>query len=238
MKSIVAVIKKELQTYASPERARISKSFFKTGKGQYGEGDVFIGVPVPDTRIVAKKYVYVDFENILEILASREHEYRLLALHILVLQYKKADIATRKKIAQLYLAHTAYINNWDLVDTSAAAIIGSYVLETKNEKILYKLIQSKNLWERRIAMIATHAYIKTGDPSHTFAFAQILFADPHDLSHKATGWMLREVGKYSGLSVLKEFLITHYVHIPRTALRYAIEHFPEKERKELLGYKS
>ena len=235
MSALVAEIKKELQTYANPERVRISKSFFKTGIGQYGEGDVFIGVSVPDTRTVAKKYVSdIGFEDIAELLASREHEYRLLALHILVLQYKKADIKMRKKIAVFYLAHTAHINNWDLVDTSAAAILGMYTLETHNEKILYKLIQSKNLWERRIAMIATHAYIKSGDSTHTFALAQILFADPHDLSHKATGWMLREVGKHSGLPVLKDFLLAHYSSIPRTALRYAIEHFPEKERKIIL----
>lgn len=227
-----------MRAEADPARAAISKTFFKTGIGQYGEGDVFIGISVPATRAIAKKYASdISLEDIAALLASREHEYRLLALHILVLQYKKGDLKLRKKIAIFYLAHTAHINNWDLVDTSAAAILGVYTLETKNEKILYKLIKSKNLWERRIAMIATHAYIKTGEPVHTFALAQVLFKDPHDLSHKATGWMLREVGKYSGLTLLRDFLLTHYSAIPRTALRYAIEHFTEKERKEILTKK-
>ena len=238
MATLATKIKKELRAEADPVRAAVSKSFFKTGKGQYSEGDVFIGVSVPVSRAFAKKYFgSIDTSDILELLISREHEYRLLALHILVLQYKHADIKNRKKIAQLYLAHTAYINNWDLVDTSAAAIIGGYVLETNNEKILYKLIKSQNLWERRIAMIASHAYIKIGEPVHTFALARVLFVDPHDLSHKATGWMLREVGKYSGLPLLRDFLLTYYSAIPRTALRYAIEHFPEKERKELLKHR-
>lgn len=225
-----------MRAQADPSRADISKSFFKTGKGQYGEGDIFIGVSVPATRVIAKKYASMaTFEDIAALLASREHEYRLLALHILVLQYKKGDAALCKKIMTFYLAHTAHINNWDLVDTSAAAIVGDHILETKNEKILYKLIQSKNLWERRIAIIASHAYIKIGEPAHTFALAQVLFKDPHDLSHKATGWMLREVGKYSGLPLLRDFLLTYYTSIPRTALRYAIEHFPEKERKMILA---
>lgn len=238
MESYIALIKKELRVYVSADRAAVSKSFFKTGKGQYGEGDVFIGVSVPDTRTVAKKYApVVSFEDIESLLESPEHEYRLLALHILVLKYKKADTAMRKKIVLFYLAHTVYINNWDLVDTSATAIVGNYTREIENQKILYKLIESKNLWERRIAMVASHAYIKIGEPAHTFAFAQILFADPHDLSHKATGWMLREVGKYSGLALLKDFLLAHYGAVPRTTLRYAIEHFPEKERKILLKYR-
>ena len=238
MTILATKIKKEMRAQADLSRAAVSKSFFKTGIGQYGEGDVFIGVSVPATRVIAKKYASTaTFEDITILLVSAEHEYRLLALHILVLQYKNGDANMRKKIMLFYLAHTAYINNWDLVDTSAAAIVGVYTLDTKNEKILYTLIKSQNLWERRIAMIASHAYIKTGEPIHTFALAQVLFADPHDLSHKATGWMLREVGKYSGLPLLREFLLTYYSAIPRTALRYAIEHFPEKERKAILKHR-
>lgn len=235
MQKLVDSMKKDMGQYASPARAAMSKTFFKTRKGQYGEGDVFIGVSVPDTRIVAKRYTdSAKLEDIALLLASPEHEYRLLALHILVLQYKKADTKTKQRIAQFYLAHTKHINNWDLVDTSAAVIVGGYTREIKKEKILYKLIRSKNLWERRIAMIATHAYIKAGESAHTFALAQVLFSDPHDLSHKSTGWMLREVGKYVGLPLLRDFLLAHYSAIPRTALRYAIEHFPETERKNIL----
>jgi len=224
-KDVSATLKK----LASPERATASMRFFKTGPGQYGEGDIFIGLTVPQVRSVVKTFQDLSPAETEKLLHSPIHEERLTALLIWVAQFKKEP---RKEIVDLYLNNTAYINNWDLVDTSAANIVGPYF---QNQTApLYKLARSKNLWERRIAMIATFQYIRHGDATDAFKIAEILLSDPHDLMHKAVGWMLREIGKNCSKEILVAFLSKHYQKLPRTTLRYAIERFPEQERKAWL----
>ena len=206
----------------------------KTGKGQYGYGDVFVGVTVPEQRKVAKDYKDLELKEIEKLLKNKIHECRFTALLILVEQYKNADEKTKEKIARFYLAHTKYINNWDLVDLSAPTIVGDYLLK-RDRKILYKLAKSKNIWERRIAVLATFAFIKNKETEDSFALAEILLTDKHDLMHKAVGWMLREIGKHCSRGELITFLNTHKSKMPRTALRYAIEHFSPLERKKFLA---
>lgn len=215
------------------QRARNVSRFFKTGPGEYGEGDIFLGLTVPMCRLVAQKYKNTSFVIIKKLLASKIHEERLIALLILVDQFTHGDKPTQTKIFNLYLLNTKHINNWDLVDLSADKIIGEYVYP-KSIATLKKLAQSKNLWEKRIAMVATFAFIKKGEPTATFSIAQILIHDRHDLIHKACGWMLREVGKRVSKEQLQLFLKQYTTIMPRTMLRYAIEHFPEKERKRYL----
>ena len=220
-----------MRKLANPEKAKILAGFFKTGKGEYGEGDIFLGIQVPDTRKVAKSYLHLDDNAIRELLESKIHEHRLAALLILVEKYRKSDEKQKKKIADFYLANTDRINNWDLVDLSADKILGEYLYD-KNDKeksILYELAKSSNLWERRIAMISTFAFIKKGKFEDTFKIAEILFGDKHDLIHKAVGWMLRELGKRNQ-EAEEKFLKKHYKKMPRTALRYAIERFDEKKK--------
>lgn len=224
-KDVSAALKK----LATPERAAASMRFFKTGPGQYGEGDIFIGLSVPQIRSVVKTFQELSLTETEKLLHSPIHEERLTALLIWVGQFKKGS---QKEIVELYLKNTAYINNWDLVDTSAAQIIGSYFY--KNPSLLSELARSKSLWERRIAMIATFYFIRLGEPTETFKIAKILLSDSHDLMHKAIGWMLREVGKNCSKEILEDFLRENYLALPRTALRYAIERFPEKERKAWL----
>ena len=228
-----ASVSAELEAIADPQRASNSAWFFKTGPGQYGEGDVFIGVTVPKQRQVAKKYTHLPLGEVEKLLASAIHEERLTALIILVGQYKRGDQAERQSIYDFYLAHTHCINNWDLVDSSASYIVGAHLLD-KDRTILYELARSSNLWERRIAIIATAAFIARGQSKDTFAIAEILLTDTHDLIHKAVGWMLREVGKSCGQEVLEGFLRAHYRVMPRTMLRYAIEKFDEPLRQKYL----
>lgn len=216
------------------EKAASSTWFFKTGKGQYGHGDVFIGVTVPEQRKVARAFRELSLAEATKLLKSKIHEHRLTALLILVEQYKNGDETARAKIAKLYFTHTKHINNWDLVDASAPYIIGQYLLD-KNRRALYKLAKSKNLWERRIAIVATFAFIRHGESADTFAIAELLLSDTHDLIHKATGWMLREVGKHVSRPALMEFINLHKADMPRTTLRYAIEHFPPETRKAFLA---
>lgn len=230
-----AVIK-ELNKYASKKKAESSAWFFKTGEGHYGYGDVFIGVTVPEQRVVAKKFADLPLKEISKLLKSKIHEHRLTALIILVNQYKKAENnKNRKEIFDFYLAHSKYINNWDLVDTSAKQIVGAY-LKDKNRKILYKLVKSKNLWERRISIIATHYFLATHDFADILKISTLLLSDTHDLIHKAVGWTLREVGKRNR-ATLVSYLDKHKATLPRTALRYAIEHMSEIERKKYLQKK-
>ncbi len=229
-------IRQEIHHHASPKKAVVSQRFFKTGPGQYGFGDVFIGLTVPEIRTIAKKFADAPLEDIVKLLRSTIHEERLLALVLLVHQYKKADIKKQTQIYKLYLANTRYINNWDLVDTSAEYIVGAF-LEEKKKDVLTKFARSKNLWERRIAIIATFRFIKQGKPHETFRIAMILLHDPHDLIHKAVGWMLREVGKHCGQEIDGGYLKTHYQTMPRTMLRYAIERFPEAKRRQYLAGK-
>lgn len=285
-------LKKELRQIADPKRAEISQGFFKTGKGEYGEGDVFLGITVPQSRKIAVKFKNLAFSEILELLKSKIHEERLIALLILVDNFDARDERAshnarasrdkQEKIYDFYLKNIKYINNWDLVDLSADKIVGGYLFslgsvhslndssepggdtQTARKRvsrhtvgsssdlgsketvkssfreelhpilILTKLANSKNIWERRIAMVATYYFIKNGKFDATLKIAEILLSDNHDLIHKAVGWMLREVGKKDLKTELK-FLNKHYRQMPRTALRYSIEKFPEKLRQSYLN---
>jgi len=220
----------ELQKHANPEKARILQGFFKTGRGEYGEGDVFLGITVPQSREIAKQFAHIELNEVKKHLQSKIHEERLIALLILVEKYKKSD--DKKEIADFYLSNTKHINNWDLVDLSADRILGGYLFD-KDKKMLFELAESANLWKRRIAIVSTFNFIKQGRFDETLRIAELLIKDKHDLIHKACGWMLREVGKRDE-KVLKDFLKKNYKHMPRTMLRYAIERFPEEERKKYL----
>jgi len=223
----------ELVAAANPERAKSAIWFFKTGKGQYGEGDKFLGVNVPTQRKIALRHRQLAFPAIQKLLASPWHEQRFVALEILVAKFEAAIPKDQTEIYRFYLANTARVNNWDLVDTSARDIVGQYLL-TRPRAILRKLAKSKSIWERRIAIVATFAFIRAGQTEDTFAIAQMLLADKHDLIHKAVGWLLREAGK-SNPDMLVAFLEEHYTRLPRTALRYAIERFSPAERKRFLA---
>ncbi len=225
-------IKARLKDLADEERATVSMRFFKTGPGEYGEGDQFIGIRVPVLRKIAKEYQSLPVTEAEKMLTSPIHEERQLALFILILKYKKANIDVKKTIYDLYLGHTDHINNWDLVDVSAEHIVGHFLLE-RDKAPLYQLAKSSSLWERRIAILATFHYIKKETYDDTLKISKILLADTEDLIHKAVGWMLREVGKRN-LAAEKVFLKKHYQHMPRTMLRYAIEKFPEEKRQQYL----
>lgn len=226
-------VKKELRKNASSDKVKVLARFFKTGKGEYGEGDVFLGVTVPKIRLVSKKFSNLSLVDLRRLIRSKIHEERLLALLILVSKFQKAGGKERRKIFDFYLSHTVFVNNWDLVDLSAEHIIGAY-LDGKEKSILVRLARSKNIWERRIAMLSTFHYIKQGDPIETFKIAEILINDKHDLIQKGVGWMLREVGKKCSQSAEEEFLKKHYKRMPRVMLRYAIERFDEGLRKRYL----
>jgi 3-methyladenine DNA glycosylase AlkD len=229
--------KKELGKYASKEKAAILSQFFKTGRGEYGEGDIFIGVVVPDIRKVAKKYQDLPLKEATKLLKSAIHEERLLALLIMVLKFQETQTEAQKKtVYKAYLANTKHINNWDLVDLSSHEIVGSFLLN-KPKKELYDLSKSKSLWERRISIVSTHRFIRNGQFKDTLKIARILLKDSHDLIHKAVGWMLREVGKRD-LDTLENFLKDHYKSMPRTMLRYSIEKFPENKRLAYLNGKA
>lgn len=223
-----------LKALASPVVAASSARFFKTGPGEYGEGDVFIGVRVPTLRKLAREFRDLPLDEIELLLRSQIHEERMLALFVLVLSVgKKCSESHRKSAYDFYLSNTAYVNNWDLVDSSAPAIVGGHLWD-KPRKPLQRLAKSKNLWERRIAMVATQHFIRLGEFDDTIALSQILLKDKEDLIHKASGWMLREVGERD-VRVLVSFLDEHAATMPRTMLRYAIEHFDEDERKKYLA---
>jgi len=228
-------IKDELGKNANPERAKGAQRYFKTGKGQYGEGDIFIGVSGPQQRKIAKiHYQNFSFDEIQQLLNSKIHEYRQTALFILCEKYKhaKKDNFLRKQIYEFYLKNTSRINNWDLVDCSAPTIIGDFALKEGTNTIRF-LSKSNNIWERRIAIISTAALLKERNFGETLFIADVLINDEHDLIHKAVGWMLREIGKRN-MKVLELFLSTRYKKMPRTMLRYAIEKFPEEKRKKYL----
>jgi 3-methyladenine DNA glycosylase AlkD len=237
MHSITAQqIRKRLRQFASKEKAKILRRFFKTGPGEYGEGDVFLGVVVPDIRRVAKEFQNAPLGEIATLLASTVHEERLLALLMLIHAYTRGDDALKKKIYGLYLKSTKYINNWDLVDLSAPNIVGAYLLD-KSRKPLYAFARSNDLWKRRIAILSTAAFIRQNDFVDTLRISESLLKDDHDLLHKAVGWMLREVGKRD-LRAEEQFLKQHYKRMPRTMLRYAIERFPEGKRRNYLDGKA
>jgi 3-methyladenine DNA glycosylase AlkD len=232
MTSSTTAISKQLRALASPETAAILQRFFKTGAGQYGEGDVFLGIKVPPLRALARQYRDADLRTISALLDSRYHEERLFALLLLMQFYQRGTDEQQQAAFDLYLGNTQRINNWDLVDISAPHIVGRH-LENKSRKVLHKLARSPLLWERRIAIIATFHFIRMNDFDDTLRIARILLQDEHDLMHKAVGWMLREVGKRD-LAVEEDFLKKHYQNMPRTMLRYAIERFPETQRKSYL----
>ena len=225
-------IQKQLLKLANPETAAHSQRFFKTGKGEYGEGDIFLGIRVPVLRKIAKQHKASPQKTVLQSLKSKYHEERLLALFILVLQFEKGDESARSSIYKLYLNNTKHINNWDLVDCSSHKIIGAFLLE-KSRDPLYKLAKSKDLWKRRIAIIATYRFIKHKDFVDILSISEMLIDNKEDLIHKAIGWMLREVGKQD-IDTEINFLNTHYKNMPRTMLRYAIEKFPENLRQDYL----
>lgn len=223
-------------THRTPEEVAFIGHFFKTGKGQYGEGDQFIGTRVPTIRAVCKKYRDLPLPEIERALESPIHEVRLAAVIIMAEQSKKADPTLKKALFDLYLRRTDRINNWDIIDSSCGYVVGVY-LQDKPRDILYKLARSKDVWERRIAMVSTWAFIRRGETKDAFAIAELLLHDKHDLIHKATGWMLRETEKKAGAKQLQDFLDEHAAHMPRTALRYAIEHFDAPTRQKYLAKK-
>lgn len=232
---LVENIKKRLRSYASREKAKVLQGFFKTGPGEYGEGDIFLGVVVPDIRRVSKEFSGTPLYEVARLLASAVHEERLLAVLMLVQTFTKGDDDAKKKVYDLYLNNTRYINNWDLVDLSAPNIVGNYLMD-KSRRPLYKLARSHDLWERRIAILFTFSFIKQNDHRDALKIASMLLNDEHDLIHKAGGWMLREVGKRD-LATEERFLKQYYRKMPRTMLRYAIERFPEGKRKKYLNGK-
>ncbi len=224
-------LEQELNKHADKKQAELLQRFFKTGKGQYGEGDVFLGIKVPVQRKIAKKFYGLKLEEIQELLNSKIHERRLIALFVLIDKYKKADKTEKKEIFDFYIKNTKNINNWDLVDLSAPNIVGNWLLD-KDRLILYKLVNG-GLWERRISIISTAAFIRNNQFEDSLKIAELLLEDNHDLIHKAVGWMLREVGK-KDQQELENFLKKHYKQMPRTMLRYAIEKFKEEKRKRYL----
>ena len=229
-------LKTELKKSADPKRARVSMSFFKTGPGHYGQGDIFLGLTVPRLRQIALKYSDLSLIEIKALLYGKIHEHRQAALEILVFRYEQGDSKKKQAIAKFYLTHSKQVNNWDLVDSSAGYILGDY-LYRKDKKVLYDFAKSRNIWQRRIAIISTYSYIRRGEYKETLKIAKLLLRDPHDLIHKAVGWMLREIGKKS-LETETAFLDKHYEQMPRTMLRYAIERFPDKLRFSYLKGKA
>ena len=233
--SLAITISKALSDLSIPEKAEFFPRFFKTGKGEYGEGDIFIGVTVPDQRSIAKEfYNKISLEELSELLSSKIHEHRLTALLMLVYKFEKIkDKIQQKEIIDFYLKHTKHINNWDLVDTSCYKILGRYCFENQDSKILEKLSDSGDMWEKRMAIVGTMFHIKKREFELTKTFALKNLKHPHDLMHKANGWLLREMGKMNETELLN-FLDLHYKEMPRTCLRYAIEKLDEELRQDYL----
>lgn len=227
-----ADVKKELNKSSNTKLAKRLSSFFKTGKGEYGEGDVFVGVKVPKQRQVAKRFKGLPSKEIEKLIQSKIHECRLTGLFILVSQYQHGDEKKKEEIFTTYIKNRNKVNNWDLVDSSAPYIVGDY-LTNRSKQLLYKLSKSRNVWDRRIAIMSTFAFIKHDDFSDALKIANLLINDQHDLIHKASGWMLREVGN-KDRDTEEKFLKKHYKKMPRTMLRYAIEKFPIVKRKAYL----
>jgi len=225
-------IQSKLKGLANKKNAQVAQRFFKTGPGEYGEGDIFLGIRVPVLRELAKEYKTIPVKEAEHLLKSPIHEERLLALFILIRIYSKAEEVIKKAIYELYLKNTKFINNWDLVDSSAEYIVGDFLLD-KGKNPLHQLARSKDLWDRRISIMSTFCFIKRRQYSETLKVAKTLLNDKEDLIHKAVGWMLREVGKRN-LPLEEEFLKEHYKEMPRTMLRYAIEKFPETKRQGYL----
>ena len=229
LKELDEVLKKN----SNAEKAKLLSGFFKTGKGEYGEGDIFLGITVPVQREIAQEFEDLGMGEIQQLLDSMVHEKRMIALFILVDRFNTADEKTKKETFDFYLKNTQNINNWDLVDLSAPKIVGEFLID-RNREILRKLAKSEDLWGKRIAIISTYAFIRENDFKDTLKIAEILINDKHDLIHKGVGWMLREVGKRDE-EMLIDFLDKNHRVMPRTMLRYAIEKFDEGKRKEYLN---
>lgn len=230
-----SILRRELQALANPAKAKLLAGFFKTGPGQYGEGDLFLGITVPQLRAVVKAHPGLPVKEAVALLKTGRHEERLCALLFLVDAYQRAaDDAGRGDAVRAYLAHLHKVNNWDLVDASAHQILGEWMVE-RSRAPLRTLAASKVMWERRVAMVATYAFIRRGESKDTLDLAERLLGDPQDLMHKAVGWMLREVGKQVAMADLRGFLKKHAESMPRTALRYAIERMEPMERKKWMG---
>lgn len=223
-------MKETLLTYADDEKAKVLQGFFKTGKGEYGEGDTFAGIPVPQVRKVARQFREAPLSELTKLLSDPIHECRLLALLTMIEIFKHGDESVKKNVFETYLAHTHYINNWDLVDLSAYQIVGQYLLH-KDRESLHRLSRSNYLWEQRISIVATWIYIRSSDFTDTLIIADRLQNHPHDLMQKAVGWMLREVGK-KDKKALVDFLERRYMNMPRTMVRYAVEKFSPEERRK------
>jgi 3-methyladenine DNA glycosylase AlkD len=221
-----------LQVESNAAKAEFFPRFFKTGKGQYGEGDVFLGVTVPAVRRIAKHHMHASFREIEDLLKNKVHEARLLGLIILTLQYEKADEDQKQRIVSFYLKHLPSVNNWDLVDVSAYRILGEHLL-TRDRSMLAAFAKTDHLWTQRVAIVSTYAFIRKNQFDDTMKISKLLFTHPHDLIHKAVGWMLREVGKRDA-NTLRKFLDAHASYMPRTALRYAIEKLSLAERKTFM----
>lgn len=225
-------LKKELKEKSNLEKAKFLQRFFKTGKGEYAEGDKFIGITVPVLRKLSKKYKDLSFPELKKLITSKIHEERLISLFILIIQFEKGDEKVKERIYKFYLEHLKGVNNWDLVDLSAPNIIGVSLIN-KEKNILYEFAKSNDLWKKRISILSTFQFIKNYQFEDTLAISEILLNDKHDLIHKAVGWMLRETGKRN-LKVEEDFLKSRYKNMPRTMLRYAIEKFPEIKRQAYL----
>jgi 3-methyladenine DNA glycosylase AlkD len=225
-------LEEELKKYTKEERGKLLQRFFKTGPGQYGEGDVFLGLTMGEQRLVSKKFKDLEIKDVQQLLNSEIHEKRMISLLILIAKYKKASEEGKKEIFDFYIKNAKKVNNWDLVDVTSHKIVGDFLVD-KDRTILYEFARSDNLWEKRISIISTFAFIRNNDFSDSLKIAEILLHDKHDLIHKAVGWMLREIGK-KDQSVLESFLKKHYKDMPRTMLRYSIERFEESKRKKYL----
>ncbi len=229
-------IEAKLKQLANPKFAENYQRFFKTGKGEYGEGDRFLGIRVPKLREIAKNHHDLPLEQVKPLLKSPFHEIRLCGFILLVNRYQKANNSKEKKsLYRVYTSHFHYLNNWDLIDVTCHKIIGPH-LEHTSKKPLYQWAKSKNLWKRRISIVTTFWYIRNNDLDDSYRLAKLLLEDDHDLIHKAVGWVLRECGK-KDFKRLEKFILEHYRKMPRTTLRYAIERFPEGKRKKLLNLK-
>jgi len=222
----------DLKSLGNPEKATAVQRFFKTAEGQYGQGDLFWGITVPEVRKIARTYKDLEITELKKLLAHEVHEVRLCGLLIMVFKFKIEP----EPMYNLYLKNTKFINNWDLVDLSVSFIVGAF-LQDKDCAILYKLAKSESLWERRISIVATHHFIKQGVYEHTLKISQMLMDDRHDLIHKAAGWMLREVGKRCSVEVLENFMEKYSATMPRTMLRYAIEHMPPDKKQYFMKMK-
>jgi len=234
---MISQIKQDLQKLANPEQAKILQRFFKTGKGEYGEGDVFLGIKVPEQRKVAKKHLDISLSELQELVQSKYHEHRLTGFMMIEYKFQKAEKKNDKKeqeeLYDFFIKNKEYANNWDIIDVTTPKVVGKYLFD-KDRAILYKLAKSKSIWDRRIAVLATFWFIYKNDFFDSIKIAEILVDDKHDLIHKAVGWMLREVGKRDQ-AVEEKFLDRHYKTMPRMMLRYALERLPEDRRKHYMG---